>query len=373
MQSVFFKDGHPEDTGEIEGNFRTADGRSLPVLSRYRQAIVGRPGYWPIAVLEGLRDRGVTGATHKSLLDSVYANRTLPVSFNELVDVARTAVSAHGSHFLPESLEPPRIPRFIPSRAEIVAGVKSAGSSYSVWMERIRQLGLLGNRRTVLEVGPDESGYSVMALSELGFTPTGLNNGYAGIVDSFPEFDYVRRITGHRLRMVLGDITARDTLADESFDLIVSHTVLEHILDIPASLETMHRLLKPGGLMFHLYNPWWAVNGGHTPGILDCPWGHVRMSFTDLHRYFEEFRPNELPVFEDSFNVVLNRRYPIAEMQRLIVAAGFDIQYWEELPPARSLLQQLSPRVQSDAFSMYPQIGLADLTSQNVAFVATRK
>lgn len=46
------------------------------------------------------------------------------------------------------------------------------------------------------------------------------------------------------------DLTAL-TFADESFDLIVSSDVLEHIPDLEAVFRETHRVLKPGGL--HLF------------------------------------------------------------------------------------------------------------------------
>lgn len=38
--------------------------------------------------------------------------------------------------------------------------------------------------------------------------------------------------------------------ADASFDVIHCCEVIEHLLDVPAALRTMHRLLRPGGVLF---------------------------------------------------------------------------------------------------------------------------
>ena len=44
---------------------------------------------------------------------------------------------------------------------------------------------------------------------------------------------------------------AVDELGAESFDLIVSRAVLEHVLDLDAAFAAMDRMLKPGGRMAH--------------------------------------------------------------------------------------------------------------------------
>lgn len=38
---------------------------------------------------------------------------------------------------------------------------------------------------------------------------------------------------------------------DNSFDVIFSSNVLEHIVDVDAALQEMRRVLRPGGVMFH--------------------------------------------------------------------------------------------------------------------------
>lgn len=43
------------------------------------------------------------------------------------------------------------------------------------------------------------------------------------------------------------DLTAL-TFADESFDLIVSSDVMEHVFDYPRAFRELHRVLRPGGL-----------------------------------------------------------------------------------------------------------------------------
>lgn len=55
------------------------------------------------------------------------------------------------------------------------------------------------------------------------------------------------------IRRVNSAIETADTiLPTESFDLIISRAVLEHVFDLQAAWNTMLRLLKPGGMMVHV-------------------------------------------------------------------------------------------------------------------------
>jgi SAM-dependent methyltransferase len=58
---------------------------------------------------------------------------------------------------------------------------------------------------------------------------------------------YAYRLSPDRARFVLGSLPEAG-LPDSSFDLAVSLCVLEHIPNLSAVLETVRRLLKPGGV-----------------------------------------------------------------------------------------------------------------------------
>jgi SAM-dependent methyltransferase len=50
---------------------------------------------------------------------------------------------------------------------------------------------------------------------------------------------------------------------DESFDLIYSIATYEHILDLPGAFAEMHRMVKPGGLVYAIFGPLWTSLVGH--------------------------------------------------------------------------------------------------------------
>jgi 2-polyprenyl-3-methyl-5-hydroxy-6-metoxy-1,4-benzoquinol methylase len=63
---------------------------------------------------------------------------------------------------------------------------------------------------------------------------------------------------------------------DASFDVVYSHHVLEHVADYGAALRELHRVLKPGGAMVHLFPSRWRVLEAHwlVPfgGVLHALW-----------------------------------------------------------------------------------------------------
>ena len=62
---------------------------------------------------------------------------------------------------------------------------------------------------------------------------------------------------GDRARVIQGDVSdLRDTLADETFDLVLSSLVLHYVADLSAVFAECARLLRPGGaLVFSTHHP----------------------------------------------------------------------------------------------------------------------
>jgi SAM-dependent methyltransferase len=108
------------------------------------------------------------------------------------------------------------------------------------------------------------------------------------------------------LAFVEDDICASN-LADGAFDVICSFEVLEHLRDPYAAFREMHRLLKPGGLGVHEYNPFYSLTGGHSLCTLDFPWGHARLSSGDFERYISLVRPEESQQAIRFYHYNLNR------------------------------------------------------------------
>lgn len=102
----------------------------------------------------------------------------------------------------------------------------------------------------LLEIGAG-TGWQARALSEAGFN--------VDAIDLPPESE----ISGHA-RNRHWPISDYDGVhipfSDDSFDLIYSSNVLEHVTNLDALIEEMRRVLRPGGMALHLLpNPQWRI------------------------------------------------------------------------------------------------------------------
>ncbi len=77
----------------------------------------------------------------------------------------------------------------------------------------------------------------------------------------------------------------------ESFDVVFGHNVLEHLTDIVAAMEEVHRLLKPGGRV-----------------VLTVPYFRSTDAFTDVtHKHY--FTSQSLDYFVDSISTLSAYEY----------------------------------------------------------------
>lgn len=165
------------------------------------------------------------------------------------------------------------------------------------------------------------------------------------------------------------DITA-SSLEPGTFDAIVSFEVLEHLADPPAAFAAMARLLKPGGIAAHDYNPFFSVNGGHSLATLDVPWGHARFDDADVERYVREIRPGEVDQALAFYRTSLNRM-TIADLERAVASAGLELLAvvpWVD----RRLVPTLMPEILDDVRRLHPTADATDLLATFVSVLARR-
>ncbi len=154
---------------------------------------------------------------------------------------------------------------------------------------------------------------------------------------------------------------------DCTFDLVCSWRAIEH-LERPADVfAEIHRVLKPGGYSYHEYNPFFAIDGGHSAVTLDIPWGHVRLSPVDIERHLDKFRPEEKDKALDFYHRQLNR-LSINDVKNLALEAGFEIVAL--LPRSRTEdIMKITPVIYEQAKRNYPYIELNDLVCRVVRVV----
>lgn len=166
------------------------------------------------------------------------------------------------------------------------------------------------------------------------------------------------------------DDIASSALEPESFDAIVSFEVLEHVRRPEAAFASMRRLLKPGGIGYHDYNPFFSLIGGHSLCTLDFAWGHARLDSGDFERYLEEIRPDAMAQTL-RFSIESLNRMTLADLRVAVGAAGLDLLAvvpWSD----RTLIGQLTPEVLAEVRRTYPTASPEDLLATFVAVVVRR-
>ncbi|WP_161629823.1 class I SAM-dependent methyltransferase [Desulfogranum japonicum] len=102
---------------------------------------------------------------------------------------------------------------------------------------------------------------------------------------------------------------------NDTFDLVVSHEVFEHIPDVWAAAREVKRVLKPGGLLYANVHLFPSISGGHhvewkypdeTPSQHVPPWDHLRgKKFPDHPSWINELRERDYkPIFEGMFELL---------------------------------------------------------------------
>jgi 2-polyprenyl-3-methyl-5-hydroxy-6-metoxy-1,4-benzoquinol methylase len=123
------------------------------------------------------------------------------------------------------------------------------------YKERIKILKSLGESRNVLDYGASW-GYGVWQLQKAGFNAVGFEV-------STPRAEYGRKNLGVKIE------TDTALLSVDSFDIIHTAHVLEHIPDLKTSFQDFRRLLKPGGtLVIFVPNA-----GGRSASQMGTGWG----------------------------------------------------------------------------------------------------
>ncbi len=102
---------------------------------------------------------------------------------------------------------------------------------------------------------------------------------------------------------------------DATFDLAVSHEVLEHVADLPALAAELARVLKPGARTYLYVHNWTSLSGGHhiawkhpdsAPSRVVAPWDHLRARrHARVPSYLNGLRERDYRrVFEERFEIL---------------------------------------------------------------------
>jgi ubiquinone/menaquinone biosynthesis C-methylase UbiE len=155
------------------------------------------------------------------------------------------------------------------------------------------------------------------------------------------------------------------------FHLVYSNQVLEHVQSPLECLQEMMRVLKPGGILFLRYNPWFHVAGGHGACTTDIPWGHVLMSPDELEAFFIEV---EFPEVAALAKFAVQNSFTPGRMTLGQFEACFEqllpldiIHYYTRINRHRN--DQITPEMLDLCRRHYPEVTVRDLVTGMVEVI----
>lgn len=217
-------------------------------------------------------------------------------------------------------------------------------------------------------VGTEFSGYKVESTDQQHITQDKLN----GVNEELSMMRSKLKSMFNRSERVefLDDDICKTTLKPESFDIICSWEVLEHLHDTEAAFRSMYQLLHNGGIIVHEYNPFFCLNGGHSLCTLDFLWGHVRLNEMDFLRYLDEIRPQEKERAASFYKKGLNRM-TLHNLHDQLKVSGF--KSISILPFVKEQhLRMITRETLEQSQRHYPHLTLQDLTAPRVFVIAKK-
>ena len=124
----------------------------------------------------------------------------------------------------------------------------------------IRKAAPLEPGMNVLEIGCGEGG-NLKPFLDIGCRVTGIDISQSKI-ESALKF-YQDQPDADRTAFIVKDIYLAEKELNEKYDLVIMRDVIEHIHDQLRFMDFVRRFLKPGGVFFLAFPPWYNPFGGH--------------------------------------------------------------------------------------------------------------
>jgi len=253
----------------------------------------------------------------------------------------------------------------------------------------LNSLGKSFKDSTVLEIGC-HSGATSYAIAERkasevigsefsGYKIQSVKTGNEGEQDRLMEVnDNLKRIRtelasyfkhADKVKFIDDDI-CNSNLPQNSFDIICSWDVLEHLHDPGQAFHAIYKLLKQDGITIHEYNPFFSLNGGHSLCTLDFLWGHIRLSDSDFSKYLDDVRPQEKEKALSFYRSGLNRM-TLYDVKQHLHQSGLEtisiIPFTKE-----QHLKMVDKEILDQSTNHYPDVTLLDLSSPRVIVIARK-
>lgn len=336
--------------------------------------------WWPTRALLTLQERRQLTPEADAFARELEQSRTLPAPVSDYADALERIARER-----PDVLErlgrtDPRLGRELlappPAQEWLEAGARVYRLAAESVLAALRELGLDPARTRLLDAGCGR-GYLAFAFAGAGVGEVhGVDLDLLGDVSAL-EIEGMRELLagGRPAELAEGDL-ARLDYPDESFDVVFSSTVVEHLAELPLVFRETYRVLAPGGLAYHGIDPWFGPAGGHSLCTLDFAWGHARLDDEEFEDYVRTYRRHEA---EDAIRAhrhyFQQPRLTLAETAQAARVAGFEVLAAERTPlPMADIHRRLyRTAVLRDCRRVHPAATANDLLSLTTRLVLRRR
>lgn len=201
-------------------------------------------------------------------------------------------------------------------------------------INKLNSLGFQTKNLRVLEVGCGKAYWLTLLLHNYGMNVTGIDTEFISsnkrlskylsilndnglermlrtfVWDKFYAKSYYQQLASQApFPLSFNDIDVRRIniveldFPDNTFDLVVSHEVFEHIADIRGTVLRLNRILKPNGMTYIYVHNFTSLSGGHhiawkypdtEPSETVPPWDHLREKrFPEIPSWLNELREKD--------------------------------------------------------------------------------
>jgi len=120
---------------------------------------------------------------------------------------------------------------------------------------------------------------------------------------------------------------------EESFDAVLAIDVFEHLKDPQKVLSEIKRVLKVGGSLVMIWQPYFAPYGGHLKFYSKNPWRQL-MPFFNKEKYLRKaYKRNPISSYEREIKVVNSlNKLTMRRFRKMIASSGLNLKVIKRVP-----------------------------------------
>jgi len=183
---------------------------------------------------------------------------------------------------------------------------------------------------------------------------------------ALPSLVFARQMRNADVSFAVGHGEALP-FADNSFDLVLSYDVMEHVADPQQTLRATYRVLRPGGWLLLVFPPYFHPTGAHLEGYVSrMPYTQLLFPASVLRRAVDEILAERRDGYHPQALRPGDRLYglnglTIRRFEQLVRRSGFEVAWLELLPllsPANRKYEPWRMRYYAWVFRWLPRLPL---------------